>query len=158
EVLALTDREGPPHQYGKGCLSDGVIGAWFAFVCGVGDIIDSQKVVSHLRSVYRYNLKRAVADNANFFRSSFACGEEGGLLLCTWPKGGELSIPIIYSGEVWTGVEYQVASHMIAVGMVNEGLDIVRTARTRYDGRVRNPFDDIEAGHWYARGMSSFAL
>jgi hypothetical protein len=28
----------------------------------------------------------------------------------------------------------------------------------RYDGRSRNPFDEVEAGHWYARAMSSYGL
>jgi hypothetical protein len=59
---------------------------------------------------------------------------------------------------VWTGIEYQVASHLMAMGLVKEGLDIVRTTRDRYDGRVRNPFDEYECGHWYARAMSSYAL
>jgi hypothetical protein len=85
-------------------------------------------------------------------------GNEGGLLLCTWPKGGKLSLPFVYSNEVWTGVEYQVASHLIMNGMVDEGLEIVRTARDRYDGRVRNPFNEYECGNWYARAMSSYAL
>jgi hypothetical protein len=44
------------------------------------------------------------------------------------------------------------------LGHVAEGLDIVRVARARYDGRVRNPFDEYECGHWYARAMSSYAL
>jgi len=55
-------------------------------------------------------------------------------------------------------VEYQVASHLIRVGEVDAGLDIVRAARRRYDRRLRNPFDEVEAGHWYARAMSSYAL
>jgi len=65
---------------------------------------------------------------------------------------------MIYADEVWTGVEHQVASHLISRGKIEEGLEIVRACRNRYDGRVRNPFDEIEAGHWYARSMSSFAL
>jgi hypothetical protein len=80
------------------------------------------------------------------------------LLLCTWPKGGALSLPFVYSNEVWTGIEYQAAAHMMALGMVPEGLEIVRTCRDRYDGRVRNPFNEYECGHWYARAMSSYAL
>jgi hypothetical protein len=44
------------------------------------------------------------------------------------------------------------------MGHVNEGLDIVRAARDRYDGRVRNPFHEYECGHWYARAMSSYTL
>ena len=43
------------------------------------------------------------------------------------------------------------------MGRVEEGLEIVRTCRDRYDGRVRNPFDEYECGHWYARAMSSYA-
>ena len=44
------------------------------------------------------------------------------------------------------------------MGMVEEGLEIVRACRDRYDGRVRNPFNEYECGHWYARAMSSYAL
>lgn len=43
-------------------------------------------------------------------------------------------------------------------GEVEKGLEIVRTIRTRYDGRVRNPFNEYECGSWYARAMSSYAL
>lgn len=59
-------------------------------------------------------------------------------------------MPFVYSNEVWTGIEYQVASHLMMKGEVEKGLDIVRECRKRYDGRVRNPFDEIECGHWYA--------
>ena len=85
-------------------------------------------------------------------------GHEGGLLLCTWPKGGKLDLPFVYSDEVWTGIEYQVASHLMLMGNVKEGLEIVRTCRDRYDGRVRNPFNEYECGSWYARAMSSYGL
>jgi hypothetical protein len=47
---------------------------------------------------------------------------------------------------------------MMRMGLVKEGLDIVRACRERYDGRVRNPFNEYECGHWYARAMSSYAL
>ena len=59
---------------------------------------------------------------------------------------------------MWTGIEYQVASHLMLMGLVEEGLEIVRACRDRYDGRVRNPFNEYECGHWYARAMSSYAL
>src|SRR5262245_38322172 len=36
EAVALSYQEGPEYQYGKGCLSDGVIGQWFSWACGVG--------------------------------------------------------------------------------------------------------------------------
>jgi hypothetical protein len=158
EALAILAREGPKYQYGDGCLSDGVLGSWLALACGVGQVLDPAKVTSHLRAVHRYNLKQDLSDFADPQRPSYACGAEGGLLLCTWPKGGQLSLPFPYSNEVWTGIEYQSASHMMRMGMVEEGLAIVRACRDRYDGRVRNPFDEYECGHWYARAMSSYAL
>jgi hypothetical protein len=109
-------------------------------------------------SVYRYNHKKDLTAHANLVRVSFACGEESGLLLCSWPRGGRPSIPMASSDEVWTGIEHQVASHLIAMGRIEEGLDVIRSCRRRYDGRVRNPFDEVEFGHWYARAMSSYAL
>jgi uncharacterized protein (DUF608 family) len=158
EAVAIFKKEGPKYQYGTGCLADGVLGSWMALVCGVGQVLDAQKVGSHLRSLHAYNLKQDLSDFANPQRPTYACGKEGGLLLCTWPKGGELSLPFVYSNEVWTGIEYQAASHMMRMGLVNEGLEVVRTCRARYDGRVRNPFNEYECGHWYARAMSSYAL
>ncbi len=158
EARALLEKEGPKYQYGTGCLSDGVLGEWMALVCGVGQVIDAKKIASHLKAVHKHNLKRDLTAHPNPQRPSYACGSEGGLLLCTWPKGGELSLPFVYSNEVWTGIEYQVASHLMLMGLVQEGLDIVRACRDRYDGRVRNPFNEYECGHWYARAMSSYAL
>jgi uncharacterized protein (DUF608 family) len=158
EFLELAKKEGPPYQYGGGCLSDGVFGAWLSLVCGVDDTFDSRKIESHLLAVHRHNLKKTFVGQSNTRRPYFACGDESGLLTCSWPQGGRPSLAMIYADEVWTGVEYQVASHLIAVGKIDEGLEIIRACRSRYDGTVRNPFDEIEAGHWYARAMSSYAL
>ncbi|MBS1545071.1 MAG: hypothetical protein JST14_15650 [Bacteroidetes bacterium] len=158
EAKALLKKEGPKYQYGSGCLSDGVLGAWMARVCGLKDIMDPAKTKSHLMSVHRYNFKKDLSQHANPQRPSYAMGDEGGLLLCTWPKGGRLSLPFVYSDEVWTGIEYQVASHLAMTGAVNECLDIVRACRDRYDGRFRNPFNEYECGHWYARALSSYGL
>jgi uncharacterized protein (DUF608 family) len=158
EAMEILEREGPKYQYGSGCLADGVIGAWLAAVCGVGETLDPRRVESHLRAVHRHNLRRDLSSHANPQRSGYAFGSEGGLLLCTWPHGGRPTLPFVYSEEVWTGIEYQVASHLILHGCVEEGLEIVRIARSRYDGRTRNPFDEIECGHWYARALSSYAL
>ncbi|HTE42700.1 MAG TPA: GH116 family glycosyl hydrolase [Steroidobacteraceae bacterium] len=158
EAIEVSNKEGPKYQYAGGCLSDGIIGAWFAEVCGVGEIVDAKKVASHLRAVHRHNLKRDLSVHANPQRPGYAAGHEGGLLLCTWPKGGKPLLPFVYSNEVWTGIEYQVASHLIMTGAIVEGLEIVSTCRARYDGRVRNPFDEYEYGHWYGRALASYAL
>jgi uncharacterized protein (DUF608 family) len=151
-------KEGPRYQYGNGCLSDGVLGSWLALMCGLGQIADGEKITSHLRAVHRYNLRHDLSLHANPQRPGYALGREGGLLLCTWPHGDALSLPFVYSNEVWTGFEYQVAAHLIQMGCVNEGLEIVRIARSRYDGRVRNPFNEYECGHWYGRALSSYGM
>ncbi|MEK6780623.1 MAG: GH116 family glycosyl hydrolase [Bacteroidota bacterium] len=158
EAKELLEKEGPKYQYGTGCLSDGVLGAWIARMCGLEEPLDAEKTKSHLLAVHKYNLKDNLSDHANPQRPSFAMGDEGGLLLCSWPNGGKLSLPFVYSDEVWTGIEYQVASHLMLMGKIEEGLEIVRTCRDRYDGRTRNPFNEYECGHWYARALSSYGF
>lgn len=158
EALLLLEAEGPKYQYGGGCLSDGVIGAWMAWAAGLRPFLDAGQLGKHLESVFKYNFKADLSGHANPQRSSYAIGHEAGLLLCTWPRGNRLSLPLPYSEEIWTGIEYQVASHLISFGRLEEGLEIVRAARARYDGRVRNPFDEYECGHWYARAMASYPL
>ena len=158
ELMGLLKKEGPRYQYGKGCISDGVIGAWMASTYGIATPLSAQKIQKNLRSIYRYNFRRDLSEHVNPQRPGYALGDEAGLLLCSWPKGGKPILPFPYSDEVWTGIEYQVASHLIAEGIVREGLDIVKAARSRYDGRVRNPWNEYECGNFYARAMASYAL
>ena len=42
-------------------------------------------------------------EHANPQRPGYALGDEPGLLLCTWPRGGKPTLPFVYSDEVWTG-------------------------------------------------------
>lgn len=158
EAKELLMKEGPKYQYGTGCLSDGILGAWIGRMCGLDDFIDKKKVKSHLKSIHKYNLKKDLSDHVNPQRPSYAVGNEGGLLLCTWPKGGALSLPFVYSNEVWTGIEYQVASHLMLMDDPDAALDIVQEVRKRYDGKIRNPFNEYECGHWYARALASYGL
>jgi hypothetical protein len=46
---------------------------------------------------------------------------------------------------------------MMSHGMVDEGVEIYRNARSRYDGEARNPFDELEYGRHYTRPMASWA-
>jgi uncharacterized protein (DUF608 family) len=158
EMQQLLKREGPKYQYGSGCLSDGVIGAWMATIYGIETPLAKKNLRSTLQAIFRNNFKTDLSQHANAQRPGYAMGHEPGLLLCSWPKGGKPTLPFVYSDEVWTGIEYQVASHLIHEGFVEEGLTIVRAARSRYEGRTRNPWNEYECGNWYARAMSSFAL
>ena len=158
EMQQLLKREGPKYQYGSGCLSDGVIGAWMARTYGLETPLSAKNVHSSLQSIFKYNFKTDLSQHSNAQRPGYAMGREPGLLLCSWPHGNKPTLPFVYSDEVWTGIEYQVASHLIAEGFVEEGLTIVKALRSRYDGRTRNPWDEYECGNWYARAMASYAL
>ena len=147
----------PKWQVGKGCLSDQLIGQWYAEMLGLGKLYDQQHVQAALRAIFEHNWKPDLHGHPNPMRI-YAVGDEAGLLLCTWPQGGRPGHPSVYGDEVWCGIEYQVAAHMIYEGLVDEGLAIVKGLRDRYDGVRRNPWDEIECGHHYVRSMASYSL
>lgn len=145
------------YQYGEGCLSDQLLGQWFTEVVGLGDLLPREHIRGALASVFKHNFRRGFEDFPNLQRI-FATGDEAGLLLCTWPRGNRPALPFVYCDEVWTGIEYQVAAHLIYEGLVKEGVAVVDAVRARYDGVKRNPWNEIELGHHYARAMSSWSL
>jgi non-lysosomal glucosylceramidase len=158
EVSLGGQRAGTPkYQYGAGCLSDQLIGAWMARVCGIDSILDEGHVRQTLKSIFDYNFREDMLDHNNAQRV-YALADEAGLLLCTWPRGGRPDLPFVYSDEVWSGIEYQVAGHLIYEGMVEEGLTIVAGLRARYDGERRNPWNELECGSHYARSLASWTL
>lgn len=150
--------EGPKYQYGSGCISDGVFGAWLAKACGVESPQNRENIRRNLQAIFDYNFRHSLWEHANPQRPGYAIGDEPGLLLCTWPRGGKPTLPFVYSDEVWTGIEYQAAAHMIAEGLLREGLSVVKAARARYDGLARNPWNEYECGNFYARAMASWGL
>jgi uncharacterized protein (DUF608 family) len=158
EVDRLLKREGPKYQYGSGCISDGVIGAWMARIYGIDSPQTRSRVRRNLKAIFQYNFRHDLSEHACTQRPGYANGHEPGLLLCSWPRGGKPTLPFVYSDEVWTGIEYQVASHLIEEGLVDEGLSIVKGVRTRHDGHVRNPWNEYECGNYYARAMASYAV
>ncbi len=153
----LDDVDAHPYQHGDGCLSDQLLGQQLAHIAGLGHVLPAERVRSALDAIYRYNFRRPLGSHANLQRA-YAFADEAGLLLCSWPAGGRPELPFVYSDEVWTGIEYQVASHLIYEGRVREGLMLVAAVRERHDGYRRNPWDEVECGHHYARAMASWAL
>ena len=146
----------PEVQYGPGCLSDQMIGQWWAHLLELGYIFPADRVRRALAAIWEHNFRRDFAGFAQ--QRAFASEHDRGLLNCTWPRGGRPEKPMYYCDEVWTGIEYQVASHMLMEGLVEPALLIVKAARDRYDGRQRSPWNEIECGDHYARAMSSWAL
>lgn len=146
------------YQMAGGCISDQILGQWHAEVAGIGHFLSPDKVTTALASVYANNFRSSLADHFNPCRN-YAYENEGGLLIATYPEGvRQPMVAAPYAEEVWTGVEYMSASHLIMNGLVSEGMDIVRAARDRHDGSRRNPWNDIECGSYYARSMSAWQL
>ena len=156
-VQRLDDIDEYPYQHGLGCLSDQLFGQFLAHIAGLGYILPREHVRQALLSIYRCNFRQDLSGHESVQRC-FALGKERGLLLCSWPQGGRPKFPFVYSTEIWTGIEYQVAACLIYEGLVEEGLDIVRGARERQDGYKRNPFNEVECGNHYARSMASWGL
>lgn len=145
------------YQYGNGCLSDQLFGQTLAHVAGLGYVLPKEHVKKAVKSVFDYNFMPSMEEHINVQRT-YALNDEAGLLLCTWPKGGRPKLPFVYSDEVWSGIEYQVATHLVYEDYVDEALTIVKACRDRYDGVKRNPWSDIECGHHYARSLASWGL
>lgn len=156
-VQSIDDVDSARYQYGRGCLADQVFGQTLAHVAGLGHILPPAHVAAAVKAVYDHNLLPSMATHHNAQRT-YALGDEAGLVLCTWPTGGRPRLPFPYSDEVWTGIEYQVASHLIFEGFVEEGLTLVRTTRERHDGFRRNPWNEVECGHHYARSLASYGV
>ena len=156
-VQLLDDVDAHPYQHGRGCLADQLLGQLHARILGLGDLLPAEHIRSAIRAVFAHNFKRDFHDHVNCQRT-YVLNDEAGLVLCTWPRGGRPRFPFVYSDEVWTGFEYQVAAHLIYEGAVADGLTVVEAARVRHDGVRRNPWNEVECGHHYARSMSSWAV
>jgi hypothetical protein len=145
------------HQWGRGCHSDQLMGQWWAHILGLGYVLPEAHVKQALESIYNYNFREDLSGFEHKQRV-FAFGNEPGLLNCSWPKGGRPEVPILYCDEVWTGIEYEVASLMLFEAMTDEALRIVEAVHNRYDGTKRNPYNEIECGDHYARAMASWSV
>lgn len=153
----FTDPAAPRYQHGAGCLSDQLLGQLSASIAGLGDLVESKLIESALMAVFRYNFRSPLGDHENLQRV-YAVSDEAGLILCSWPNGEMPAYPFVYSDEVWTGIEYQVASHLAMFGRFDECEKIVWGIRARYDGERRNPWNEFECGSHYARALASYGL
>ena len=156
-------REGSLGTY-KSCHIDQVHGQSWAWQVGLDRILDRKKTLSALKSLYKYNFTPDVGPfrKANPEGRPYALAGDGGLVMATNPHG--LAQPFGnakdwqfgYFNECMSGFEHQAASHMIAEGLVQDGLAVTRAIHDRYHARLRNPYNEIECSDHYSRAMASY--
>jgi hypothetical protein len=153
-----------------GCHIDQVFGQSYAWQLGLDRVVPKDECVSALRSLWRYNFTPDIGPYRKHFQAIkggrwYAMPGEGGLLMCTWPRGGAEKAAgtgnptfVGYFNECMTGFEYQVAAHMIFEGLVTEGLAITRMIHDRYHAAKRNPYNEVECSDHYSRAMMSYGV
>lgn len=145
----------PPFQLGAACAVDQVVGDWGARLAGLGPVLDPELVTAALQTVVDNNHVPDLADAAHGLRS-FGTAGDAGTVMATWPRGGRPARPFPYYGEVMTGFEHALAGHLLLLGRCASAAQVLRAVRARHDGRRRNPFDEAEHGHHYARSLASW--
>jgi non-lysosomal glucosylceramidase len=146
----------PDYQMGDACLADQSLGQCLAHVAGLGYLVEEAHVRTTLKSIFKYNFQPDLGEHAGLQRT-YALNDEGGVLVATYPSGKRPEVPFPYFGEVWTGLEHQFAALLIFEGLVTEAQTVVEAARLRFDGERRNPWNEAECGHHYARALASWA-
>ena len=153
---------------GVGCHIDQVFGQGWAYQLGLDRVLPKKETVTALKSLWRYNFTPDVGPyRAKYKRGRwYAVAGDAGLIMCTFPKGGMKEAGggaagkgfAGYFNECMTGFEYQAAGHMVAEGLVEEGLAVTRAIHDRYHASLRNPYNEIECGDHYARAMASHGV
>jgi non-lysosomal glucosylceramidase len=154
--MGADDPEHPQYQLGDGCLADQLLGQYLADVAGLGPLLKPANIRKTLESIYRYNHKPDLYDH-DCVQRTYVLNDEAALLVCDYGKGERPVIPFPYYAEAWTGLEYTAAALMFSHGLAGCGYECVANVRARYDGVRRNPWDEPECGHHYARAMSSWS-
>ena len=155
-TMGSEDTENPQYQVGEGCLVDQLLGQYLADVAGLGALVDDQHIQKTAASIYRYNYKRSMVDHDSVQRT-FVLNDEAAIVICDYAKAQRPRIPFPYFAEAFTGSEYTAAVLMLYHGMEKEGAECIASIRARYDGEKRNPWDEAECGHHYARAMAAWS-
>ena len=154
---------------GNGCHIDQVFGQGWANQVALGRILPENHTKSALRSIWKYNFTPDVGPYREIHKAGswYAMPGEAGTIMTTWPHGDKVD-PKVVAGDMATGMgylntcmagyEHQVAGHMISEGLLLEGLAVERAIHDRYHASHRNPWNEVECGDHYSRGMASYGL
>lgn len=146
------------YQIGEGCEIDQMVAQWHADILHLGDLYDAKQIDTALMSLYKNNYKESMRNEYNPYRV-FCVNDESGTIMCSFPKEHRRpAIPILTSKETMHGFEYSFAGLLFSRGFIDEGLKVVNAVRSRYDGKKRNPWNEMECGSNYSRSMSSYSF
>jgi hypothetical protein len=134
-----------------------MFGQTLAHLTGLGYILPKEHVQQAAKAIFEHNFREDFTTFSNPQRT-YVLNEEKGLVLCSWDHEERPRLPFPYSDEVWTGIEYQVATNLIYEGYLLEGLTLVKAIRERQNGIARNPWNEVECGHHYARSLASYGV
>jgi uncharacterized protein (DUF608 family) len=155
-TMGADDTMNPQYQVGEGCLADQLIGQYLADLAGLGPLLKPENLRKAAAAIWRYN-HRTTLEAHDSVQRIYAVNDEPVTLICDYGKGERPRIPFPYYAEGWTGIEYLVATMLVQQGMVREGVQVYEDARSRHDGEKRNPYNEPECGHHYARAMSAWS-
>ena len=155
--MGAKDLSDPDFQLGAGCLVDQLLGDYAARAVGLPPVAD----VEHARRTVRTIVERCGRgpDDALFnpMRDYVLAGERS-LRMAWYPSDRMPRSPFPYYTETMTGFEYVVAAWQAMDGDFAAAERTVRNIRDRYDGAKRNPFDEAECGHHYARALDAWTV
>jgi hypothetical protein len=137
--MGADDPERPEYQIGR-----------------VGFLLDPGHVRKALESIHKYNYKPTLYQH-DCVQRMFALNDEPALVICDNGAAPRPRIPFPYFAEVMIGFEYSAATHMLYAGMTDAGIECIANIRNRYGGEKRNPWDEAECGHHYARAMAAWS-
>jgi len=123
------------------CMSDQLSGEWYTGQMGLGHSVPREKILGALAAVHKYNYS-----------------PEFGLINASYPKGRKPRFRThqnLQAAGNWTGIEYANAALMIEMGMIEEGLAVLRSVHDRYVRSGRR-WNHVECGDHYFRAMSSW--
>jgi len=138
-----------------GVISEQLIGQWWSDMLGLGDLYPRDHIQSAIASVFKYNF---VPDCRKILNTGYtlALNDDAGLVICSWPKGGRPARALFYADTIEVGYEDQVAGNLINHGHLLEGLAVIKAIRDRFDGRKRDPYNQIQCGGYYIRSMANY--
>lgn len=160
-------------DYENGCMSDQLLGQWWANQIGFGSMYPDYKIFSSTKAILKYNFKSNLLNHTQVARK-FAKPEEAAMVGTTWPGNDRTSYASGYSDEIWTTYEYTIASSLLKYGELKDAMVLLRSGFDRYNGRLKtgyktpngwgnfgfsgNPFGDDECGQFYSRALSVWSV